>query len=180
MNKCLVDTEKEVPLGAGPQQSVGVAAVTLGQGLTAATAASHTSMPAQPSRPIAMATAAPIKKPTPPPPTTTNTTSSLSVPTPSPSVTPTNTNSNMNTMVPSPIISPVPQPQTSVNTFPNPSTPTVPSDPVTLNQSADLLQPYNSLGINLSVKLKKNSYVTHYSLFKASITFSNFILRQID
>lgn len=48
------------------QQPVAVAAVTAGQaGLPVA---SHASMPAQPSRPTAMATAAPVKKPTPPPP----------------------------------------------------------------------------------------------------------------
>ncbi|XP_076228131.1 homeotic protein female sterile isoform X1 [Nomia melanderi] len=122
----------------GNQQSVAVAAVTAGQGMPVA---SHTSMPAQPSRPTAMATAAPVKKPTPPPPTTSNPpTPSVSVPTPPPSVTPTNTNS----MVPSPVVPQPPQPPTSVSSFSNANTP-VPSDGTALTQQSDLLQPYNTL-----------------------------------
>lgn len=111
-----------------------MAAVTAGQGIPVAT---HTSMPAQPSRPTAMATAAPVKKPTPPasnPPTP-----SVSVPTPPPSVTPTNTNS----MTASPAVSQ--QPPTSISSFPNTNTP-VSTDGTNLNQQSDLLQPYNTLG----------------------------------
>ncbi|XP_076654020.1 homeotic protein female sterile isoform X3 [Halictus rubicundus] len=124
--------------GGNNQQSVAVAAVTAGQGMPVA---SHTSMPAQPSRPTAMATAAPVKKPTPPPPTTSNPpTPSVSVPTPPPSVTPTNTNS----MVPSPVVPQPPQPPTSVSSFSNANTP-VPADGTALTQQSDLLQPYNTL-----------------------------------
>ncbi|XP_078045320.1 homeotic protein female sterile isoform X4 [Augochlora pura] len=124
--------------GGNNQQSVAVAAVTVGQGMPVA---SHTSMPAQPSRPTAMATAAPVKKPTPPPPTTSNPpTPSVSVPTPPPSVTPTNTNS----MVPSPVVPQPPQPPTSVSSFSNANTP-VPADGTALTQQSDLLQPYNTL-----------------------------------
>ncbi|KAG7209232.1 hypothetical protein KM043_015355 [Ampulex compressa] len=124
--------------GGNNQQPVAVAAVTAGQGMPVA---SHASMPAQPSRPTAMATAAPVKKPTPPPPTTSNPpTPSVSVPTPPPSVTPTNTNS----MVASPVVPQPPQPPTSVSSFPNANTP-VPTDGTTLNQQSDLLQPYNTL-----------------------------------
>nr|XP_012215737.1 PREDICTED: homeotic protein female sterile-like isoform X4 [Linepithema humile] len=122
--------------GNNNQQPVAVAAVTAGQGIPVAT---HTSMPAQPSRPTAMATAAPVKKPTPPPPTTSNPpTPSVSVPTPPPSVTPTNTNS----MTVSPAVSQ--QPPTSISSFPNANTP-VPTDGTNLNQQSDLLQPYNTL-----------------------------------
>ncbi|XP_033323219.1 homeotic protein female sterile isoform X6 [Megalopta genalis] len=124
--------------GGNNQQSVAVAAVTAGQGMPVA---SHTSMPAQPSRPTAMATAAPVKKPTPPPPTTSNpSTPSVSVPTPPPSVTPTNTNS----MVPSPVVPQPPQPPTSVSSFSNANTP-VPADGTALTQQSDLLQSYNTL-----------------------------------
>lgn len=127
-------------LGGNSQQSVAVAAVTAGQGMTVA---SHASMPAQPSRPTAMATAAPVKKPTPPPPPTTSNppTPSVSVPTPPPSVTPTNTNF----MVASPVVPQPPQPPTSVSSFSNANTP-VPTDGTTLTQQSDLLQPYNTLG----------------------------------
>ncbi|XP_043475306.1 homeotic protein female sterile-like isoform X4 [Leptopilina heterotoma] len=134
--------------GAAPQQSIAVPPATVGQTMPIA---SHSSMPAQPARPVAMATAAPIKKPTPPPPpappANTNTTTSLSVPTPSPSVTPTNINSTTtSTVASSLIISPVLQPQTTiVNTFPNPTTPTITTDSIALNQPQDLLQPYNTL-----------------------------------
>ncbi|XP_076183936.1 homeotic protein female sterile isoform X3 [Ptiloglossa arizonensis] len=126
--------------GGNNQQSVAVAAVTAGQGMPVA---SHTSMPAQPSRPTAMATAAPVKKPTPPPPTTSNPpTPSVSVPTPPPSVTPTNTNS----MVASPVVPQPPQPPTSVSSFSNANTP-VPTDGTALSQQSDLLQPYNTLAL---------------------------------
>ncbi|XP_012278663.1 bromodomain-containing protein 4 isoform X2 [Orussus abietinus] len=54
------------PGGNGNPQAVAVAAVTGNQ--QGVPVASHASMPAQPSRPSAMATAAPPKKPTPPPP----------------------------------------------------------------------------------------------------------------
>lgn len=124
--------------GGNSQQSVAVAAVTAGQGMPVA---SHTSMPAQPPRSTAMATAAPVKKPTPPPPTTSNPpTPSVSVPTPPPSVTPTNTNS----IVASPVVPQPPQPPTSVSSFSNANTP-VPTDGTTLTQQSDLLQPYNTL-----------------------------------
>lgn len=124
-----------------------MAAVTTGQSIPVA---SHASMPAQPSRPTALATAAPVKKPTPtppppPPPTTSNpSTPSVSVPTPPPSVTPTNTNS----MTASPAVSQQPpqQPPTSISSFPNANT-SVSTDGTNLNQPSDLLQPYNTLGI---------------------------------
>ncbi|XP_051154372.1 bromodomain-containing protein 4-like isoform X3 [Leptopilina boulardi] len=151
-----------------PQQSIAVPPVTVGQTMPIA---SHSSMPAQPARPVALATAAPIKKPTPPPPAppppqppppqqqqqqqpappavNTNTTCSLSVPTPPPSVTSTNINNSTTSTVVAPsslIISPVLQPQTTVvNTFPNPTTPTITADSIALNQTQDLLQPYNTL-----------------------------------
>lgn len=126
--------------GNNTQQPVAVAAITAGQGMPVA---SHASMPAQPSRPTALATAAPVKKPTPPPPTTSNPpTPSVSVPTPPPSVTPTNTNS----MTASPAVSqPSQQPPTSISSFPNANTP-VPTDGTNINQQSDLLQPYNTLG----------------------------------
>lgn len=125
--------------GGNSQQSVAVAAVTAGQGMPVA---SHASMPAQPPRSTAMATAAPVKKPTPPPPTTSNPpTPSVSVPTPPPSVTPTNTNS----IVASPVVPQPPQPPTSVSSFPNANTP-IATDGATLTQQSDLLQPYNTLG----------------------------------
>ncbi|KAL6264581.1 hypothetical protein P5V15_004683 [Pogonomyrmex californicus] len=126
--------------GNNNQQPVAVAAVTTGQSIPVA---SHASMPAQPSRPTALATAAPVKKPTPPPPTTSNPpTPSVSVPTPPPSVTPTNTNS----MTASPAVSQQPpqQPPTSISSFPNANT-SVPTDGTNLNQQSDLLQPYNAL-----------------------------------
>ncbi|XP_011329993.1 bromodomain-containing protein 2 isoform X3 [Ooceraea biroi] len=126
--------------GNNNNQPVAVAAVTAGQGMPVA---SHASMPAQPSRPTAMATAAPVKKPTPPPPTTSNpSTPSVSVPTPPPSVTPTNTNP----MTASPAVSQQPpqQPPTSISSFPNANTP-VSTDGTNLNQQSDLLQPYNTL-----------------------------------
>ncbi|EGI66642.1 Bromodomain-containing protein 2 [Acromyrmex echinatior] len=127
--------------GNNNQQPVAVAAVTTGQSIPVA---SHASMPAQPSRPTALATAAPVKKPTPtpppPPPTTSNPpTPSVSVPTPPPSVTPTNTNS----MTASPAVSQQPSQQpTSISSFPNTS---VSTDGTNLNQQSDLLQPYNTL-----------------------------------
>ncbi|KAL0112326.1 hypothetical protein PUN28_011984 [Cardiocondyla obscurior] len=128
--------------GNNNQQPVAVAAVTTGQSIPVA---SHASMPAQPSRPTALATAAPVKKPTPtppPPPTTSNpSTPSISVPTPPPSVTPTNTNS----MTASPAVSQPPQqPPTSISSFPNANT-SVSTDGTNLNQQSDLLQPYNTL-----------------------------------
>lgn len=112
-----------------------MAAVTAAQSMPVA---SHASMPAQPSRPTAMATAAPVKKPTPPPPTSNPTTPSVSVPTPPHSVTPTNTNP----MTASPAISQQPpqQPPTSISSFPNANTST---DGTHLNQQSELLQPYN-------------------------------------
>ena len=68
------------------QQQIALAAVSVTQGLPVA---SHTSLPAQPQRPSAMATAAPVKKTTPPPPVTINPpTPSVSGPTPPPSVPP--------------------------------------------------------------------------------------------
>ncbi|XP_043254378.1 bromodomain-containing protein 2-like isoform X6 [Colletes gigas] len=146
--------------GGNSQQSVAVAAVTAGQGMPVA---SHTSMPAQPSRPTAMATAAPVKKPTPPPPTTSNPpTPSVSVPTPPPSVTPTNTNS----MVASPVVPQPPQPPTSVSSFSNANTP-VPTDGTTLTQQSDLLQPYNTLALvpttqsslEQTMSVKKESHI---------------------
>ncbi|XP_053987786.1 homeotic protein female sterile-like isoform X7 [Hylaeus volcanicus] len=146
--------------GGNSQQSVAVAAVTAGQGMPVA---SHTSMPAQPSRPTALATAAPVKKPTPPPPTTSNPpTPSVSVPTPPPSVTPTNTNS----MVASPVVPQPPQPPTSVSSFSNANTP-VPTDGTTLTQQSDLLQPYNTLALvpttqsslEQTMSVKKESHI---------------------
>ncbi|XP_076627797.1 homeotic protein female sterile isoform X6 [Colletes latitarsis] len=146
--------------GGNSQQSVAVAAVTAGQGMPVA---SHASMPAQPSRPTAMATAAPVKKPTPPPPTTSNPpTPSVSVPTPPPSVTPTNTNS----MVASPVVPQPPQPPTSVSSFSNANTP-VPTDGTTLTQQSDLLQPYNTLALvpttqsslEQTMSVKKESHI---------------------
>ncbi|XP_020283132.1 bromodomain-containing protein 4-like isoform X2 [Pseudomyrmex gracilis] len=135
-------TQPNIPSDQGgnnTQQPVAVAAITAGQGMPVA---SHASMPAQPSRPTALATAAPVKKPTPPPPTTSNPpTPSVSVPTPPPSVTPTNTNS----MTASPAVSqPSQQPPTSISSFPNANTP-VPTDGTNINQQSDLLQPYNTL-----------------------------------
>ncbi|KAK2574994.1 hypothetical protein KPH14_008751 [Odynerus spinipes] len=147
--------------GGNSQQPVAVAAVTASQGMPVA---SHTSMPAQPPRPSAMATAAPVKKPTPPPPTTSNPpTPSVSVPTPPPSVTPTNTNS----VVASPVVPQAPQPPTSVNSFPNSNTP-VPTDGTTLNQQADLLQPYSNLAsvpttqtsLEQSLSIKKEPHIS--------------------
>ncbi|XP_076233030.1 homeotic protein female sterile isoform X8 [Calliopsis andreniformis] len=147
--------------GGSSQQSVAVAAVTAGQGMTVA---SHASMPAQPSRPTAMATAAPVKKPTPPPPPTTSNppTPSVSVPTPPPSVTPTNTNF----MVASPVVPQPPQPPTSVSSFSNANTP-VPTDGTTLTQQSDLLQPYNTLApvpttqtsLEQTMSIKKESHI---------------------
>ncbi|XP_033226960.1 homeotic protein female sterile-like isoform X3 [Belonocnema kinseyi] len=136
--KPAITQANNIPAEQGAAQSVSITAVTIGQGLTIA---SHSSMPAQPSRPVAVATAAPIKK-TPAPTAITNTTPSLSVPTPTPSVTSNNTHSNTNTI---PILTSVPQPQTPVNTFSNQNTPTVQSDPVALNQPADLLQHLSAL-----------------------------------
>ncbi|KYM96936.1 Bromodomain-containing protein 2 [Cyphomyrmex costatus] len=124
--------------GNNNQQPVAVAAVTTGQSMPVA---SHASMPAQPSRPTALATAAPVKKPTPPPPPTTSNppTPSVSVPTPPPSVTPTNTNS----MTASPAVSQQPSQQpTSISSFPNTS---ISTDGTNLNQQSDLLQSYNTL-----------------------------------
>lgn len=132
--------------GNSQQQAIGVAAVTTAQGMPVA---SHASMPAQPTRPSAMATAAPMKKstqpPPPPPPTTTAAsnppTPSVSVPTPPPSVTPT----NINASVTSPIVtqsSQIPTTFPSVNALSGQST-----DGTALNQQPDLMQPYNSLGI---------------------------------
>ncbi|XP_076281135.1 homeotic protein female sterile isoform X3 [Lasioglossum baleicum] len=157
--------------GGNNQQSVAVAAVTAGQGMPVA---SHTSMPAQPSRPTAMATAAPVKKPTPPPPTTSNPpTPSVSVPTPPPSVTPTNTNS----MVPSPVVPQPPQPPTSVSSFSNANTP-VPADGTALTQQSDLLQPYNTLApvpttqtsLEQTMSMKKEP---HIPMIQAPHTTSN-------
>ncbi|KOC60493.1 Bromodomain-containing protein 4 [Habropoda laboriosa] len=143
--------------GNSQQQSVAVAAVTAGQGMPVA---SHASMPAQPPRSTAMATAAPVKKPTPPPPTTSNPpTPSVSVPTPPPSVTPTNTNS----IVASPVVPQPPQPPTSVSSFSNANTP-VPTDGATLTQQSDLLQPYNTLApvpttLEQTMSLKKKPHI---------------------
>ncbi|KAI4492152.1 hypothetical protein M0802_010049 [Mischocyttarus mexicanus] len=146
--------------GGNNQQSVAVAAVTASQGMPVA---SHTSMPAQPPRPTAMATAAPVKKPTPPPPTTSNPpTPSVSVPTPPPSVTPTNTN----TVVASPVVPQAPQPPTSINSYQNANTP-VSTDGTTLNQQADLLQPYSNLAsvpttqtsLEQSLAIKKDPHI---------------------
>lgn len=134
---CKVRIAKIFLGGNNNQQPVAVAAVTAGQGMPVA---SHPSMPAQPSRPTAMAQAAPVKKPTPPPPTSNPPTPSVSVPTPPPSVTPTNTNS----MTASPAVSQPQQPPTSISSFPNANTP-VPTDGTNLNQQSDLLQPYNTL-----------------------------------
>ncbi|XP_035733356.1 bromodomain-containing protein 2-like isoform X1 [Vespa mandarinia] len=147
--------------GGNSQQPVAVAAVTASQGMPVA---SHASMPAQPPRPTALATAAPVKKPTPPPPTTSNPpTPSVSVPTPPPSVTPTNTNS----VVASPVVPQAPQPPTSVNSYPNANTP-VPTDGTTLNQQADLLQPYSTLAsvpttqtsLDQGLSIKKESHIS--------------------
>ncbi|XP_029165013.1 homeotic protein female sterile-like isoform X6 [Nylanderia fulva] len=125
----------------GNNQPIAVAAVTAGQGIPVA---SHPSMPAQPSRPTAMAQAAPVKKPTPPPPTSNPPTPSVSVPTPPPSVTPTNANS----MTASPVVSQPQQPPTSISSFPNANTP-VSTDGTNLNQQSDLLQPYNTLSASV-------------------------------
>ncbi|XP_029668063.1 homeotic protein female sterile-like isoform X4 [Formica exsecta] len=127
--------------GNNNQQPVAVAAVTAGQGMPIA---SHPSMPAQPSRPTAMAQAVPVKKPTPPPPTSNPPTPSVSVPTPPPSVTPTNTNS----ITASPAVSQPQQPPTTISSFPNANTP-VPTDGTNLNQQSDLLQPYNTLSASV-------------------------------
>ncbi|CAL7946912.1 unnamed protein product [Xylocopa violacea] len=146
--------------GGNSQQSVAVAAVTVGQGMPVA---SHASMPAQPQRSTAMATAASVKKPTPPPPTTSNPpTPSVSVPTPPPSITPTNTNS----IVASPVVPQPPQPPTSVSSFSNANTP-VPTDGTTLSQQSDLLQPYSTLApvpttqtsLEQTMSLKKKSHI---------------------
>ncbi|XP_011150873.1 homeotic protein female sterile isoform X5 [Harpegnathos saltator] len=129
----------------GNNQPIAVAAVTVAQGMPVV---SHASMPAQPSRPTAMATAAPVKKPTPPPPATSNPpTPSVSVPTPPHSVTPTNTNS----MTASPAVSQQPpqQPPTSISSFSSANTP-VSIDGTNLSQQSDLMQPYNTLGISTS------------------------------
>ncbi|XP_012252969.2 homeotic protein female sterile-like isoform X2 [Athalia rosae] len=108
--------------GNAAQPVATVAAVIANQGIPPV--ASHASMPAQPTRPIAMATAAPTKKPTPPnssnPPTP-----SVSVPTPPPSVTPTNTNTIMTSPVgppPQTQLQPIPQlpPQTQPPPQPQP------------------------------------------------------------
>lgn len=126
------------------QHQIAVAAVTVAQGMPVA---SHTSMPAQPSRPTAMATAAPVKKPTPPPPATSNPpTPSVSVPTPPHSVTPTNTNS----MTASPAVSQQPpqQPPTSISSFSSANTP-VSIDGTNLSQQSDLMQPYTTMGISI-------------------------------
>lgn len=136
-------SSQNILLGGNNQQPVAVAAVTAAQGMPVV---SHASMPAQPTRPTAMATAAPVKKPTPPSTTSNPPTPSVSVPTPPHSVTPTNTNS----MTASPAVSQQQQqqPPTSISSFPNANTP-VPTDGTTLNQqSTDLLQPYNNLGIS--------------------------------
>ncbi|XP_076675193.1 homeotic protein female sterile isoform X7 [Andrena cerasifolii] len=156
--------------GGNSQQSVAVAAVIVGQGMSVA---SHASMPAQPSRPTAMATAAPVKKPTPPPPTTSNPpTPSVSVPTPPPSVTPTNTNF----MVASPVVPQPPQPPTSVSSFSNANTP-VPTDGTTLTQQSDLLQPYNTLApvptqtsLEQTLSIKKEP---HIAMIQAPHTNAN-------
>ncbi|KAI4482722.1 hypothetical protein M0804_008575 [Polistes exclamans] len=154
--------------GGNNQQSVAVAAVTASQGMPVA---SHASMPAQPPRPTAMATAAPVKKPTPPPPTTSNPpTPSVSVPTPPPSVTPTNTN----TVVASPVVPQAPQPPTSVNSYPNANTP-VSTDGTTLNQQTDLLQPYSNLAsvpttqsLEQSLAIKKDTHIPMISSLHTS------------
>ncbi|KAK0172111.1 hypothetical protein PV328_005476 [Microctonus aethiopoides] len=155
--------------GNSQQQAIGVAAVTTAQGMPVA---SHASMPAQPTRPSAMATAAPMKKstqPPPPPPTTIAAsnlpTPSVSVPTPPPSVTPT----NINASVTSPIVtqsSQIPTTFPSVNALSGQST-----DGTALNQQPDLMQPYNSLASvtttqpsverNLSTIKKESSSVAH-------------------
>ncbi|XP_032671796.1 bromodomain-containing protein 4-like isoform X4 [Odontomachus brunneus] len=122
------------------QHQITVAAVTVASGMPVV---SHASMPAQPSRPTAMATAAPVKKPTPPPPATSNPpTPSVSVPTPPHSVTPTNTNS----MTASPVVSQQPpqQPPTSISSFSSANTP-VSIDGTNLSQQSDLMQPYTTM-----------------------------------
>ncbi|KAK0179895.1 hypothetical protein PV327_005605 [Microctonus hyperodae] len=160
--------EQVIPSGGNSQQqAIGVAAVTTAQGMPVA---SHASMPAQPTRPSAMATAAPMKKTTQPPPSTTTATSnpptpSVSVPTPPPSVTPT----NINASVASPIVtqsSQIPTTFPSVNALSGQST-----DATALNQQPDLMQPYNSLASvtttqpsveqNLSTIKKESSSVAH-------------------
>ncbi|XP_015434365.1 PREDICTED: bromodomain-containing protein 2-like isoform X2 [Dufourea novaeangliae] len=156
--------------GGNNQQSAAVTAVIAGQGMPVA---SHTSMPAQPSRPTAMATAAPVKKPTPPPTTSNPPTPSVSVPTPPPSVTPTNTNS----MVASPVVSQSLQPPTSVSSFSNANTP-VPTDGTTLTQPSDLLQPYNTLApvpttqtsLEQAMSIKKEP---HIAMIQAPHTTTN-------
>lgn len=121
----------------GNQPAVGaVATVTGSQGMAIS---SHTSMPAQPSRPTALATAAPMKKKTTPPPTTPSNppTPSVSVPTPPPSVTPTNANAS--------ITSPMISQATTIASYPIMSTISAIND-TTINQP-DLMQPFNPLGI---------------------------------
>ncbi|XP_014482621.1 PREDICTED: homeotic protein female sterile-like isoform X3 [Dinoponera quadriceps] len=146
--------------GGNNQQPIAVAAVTVAQGMPVV---SHASMPAQPSRPTAMATAAPVKKPTPPPPATSNPpTPSVSVPTPPHSVTPTNTNS----MTASPAVSQQPpqQPPASISSFSSANTP-VSIDGTNLSQQSDLMQPYNTLAavpttqpsLDPSLSVKKES-----------------------
>lgn len=137
------------PGGNNPgSQAIAVAAVTAGQSLPIA---SHASMPAQPQRPSAMATAAPVKKPAPTPPVTSNPpTPSITVPTPPPSVTPTNTNASL---VNSPLVPQAPQPPISINSFPNVNALPGANDGTVMSQQqqqqqqqGDLMQPYNALG----------------------------------
>ncbi|XP_017887088.1 homeotic protein female sterile-like isoform X3 [Ceratina calcarata] len=143
--------------GGNNQRQQSVVVATVGQGMPVA---SHASMPAQPPRSTAMATAAPVKKPTPPPPTTSNPpTPSVSVPTPPPSVTPTNTNS----IVASPVVPQLPQPP--ISSFSSANTP-VPTDGTVLTQQSDLLQPYSTLApvpttqtLEQSMSLKKKPHI---------------------
>ncbi|XP_057326892.1 bromodomain-containing protein 4-like isoform X2 [Microplitis mediator] len=136
VTKPIVTQSNAMPIDhGGNQQGPGAATVTGPQGIAIS---SHTSMPAQPSRPTALATAAPMKKKTPPPPATTSNppTPSVSVPTPPPSVTPTNANAS----VTSPMISQA----TTIGTFPPINTISANTE-TTINQP-DLMQPYNPLG----------------------------------
>ncbi|XP_011150934.1 bromodomain-containing protein 2 isoform X13 [Harpegnathos saltator] len=156
----------------GNNQPIAVAAVTVAQGMPVV---SHASMPAQPSRPTAMATAAPVKKPTPPPPATSNPpTPSVSVPTPPHSVTPTNTNS----MTASPAVSQQPpqQPPTSISSFSSANTP-VSIDGTNLSQQSDLMQPYNTLDVK-PVNMMPTSISSNLNLGNISMANLNMNLSQ--
>ncbi|KAH0563875.1 hypothetical protein KQX54_007699 [Cotesia glomerata] len=163
VTKSIVTQPNAMPIDHGGNQPAvgGVATVTESQGMAIS---SHTSMPAQPSRPTALATAAPMKKKTTPPPSTPSNppTPSVSVPTPPPSVTPTNANAS--------ITSPMISQATTIASYPIMSTISAIND-TTINQP-DLMQPFNPLG---SITTTQPSIEMNLSSMKKETTHASMV-----